>query len=358
MTDVINSLLATVFTVFASVMVKLQTMKYKIPIFLTVGLILGLIIAWGIWPAEFKNGTPGHLRADYQTYYLNWAAEEYARTEDINKIQQMLGLDIEKNPWIENPKAFEEAINLAIAQNPEHATALEQMKQEIDMFMGVGAEEEGKGEGISIFTIFGYLIVVLAIVAAGLFLISRISAGKQQERQVAKPVAPEKKSGIPGAGLMEETPPPLVEEGEEPPLKSFTTTYVLGDDFFDPSFSIEMGNEFLGECGVGISETIGPGDPKKVTALEAWLFDKSDIRTVTTVLASEYAMQDEDLLAKLEPKGEVEEIRPGMEVTLETTALRVSATIKEVEYAQGDLPDKSFYQRVSVELRAWVKQDT
>jgi hypothetical protein len=354
MTDVINSLLATVFTVFANVMVKLQTMKYKIPIFLTVGLILGLIIAWGIWPAEFKNGTPGHLRADYQIYYLNWAAEEYARTKDINKIQQILGLDIENNPWVENPETFEEAINLAINQNPERATSLQQMKREIDMFMGTGAEEEGEGKGISVITLLGYLIVVLAIVAAGLFLISRLSAGRQQQ-QVSKPVVPEK---VPGAGLMEEAPPPLMEEGEEPPLKSFTTTYVVGDDFFDPSFSIEMGNEFLGECGVGISETIGPGDPKKVTALEAWLFDKSDIRTVTTVLASEYAMQDEDLLAKLEPKGEVEEIRPGMEVTLETTALRVSATIKEVEYAQGDLPDKSFYQRVSVELRAWVKQDT
>jgi uncharacterized membrane protein YciS (DUF1049 family) len=357
MTDIVNSILATVFTAFASVMVKLQTMKYKIPIFLAVGLILGLIIAWGIWPAEFKNGTPGHLRTDYQIYYLNWAAETYAQTRDINKIQQILGLDIAKNPWVENPETFEEAINLAIAQNPDRATLLQQMKQEIDMFMGTGAEEEGEEKGISIATLFGYLIVVLAIVAAGLFLLSRLSASRQQQ-QISKPVTPEKR-GIPGAGLMEEAPPPpVMEEGEEPPLKSFTTTYVLGDDFFDPSFSIEMGSEFLGECGVGISETIGSGDPKKVTALEAWLFDKSDIRTVTTVLASEYAMGDEDLLAKLEPKGEVKEIHPGMEVTLETTALRVSATIKEVEYAQGDLPDRSFYQRVSIELRAWVKQDT
>jgi hypothetical protein len=353
MSDMINSLLATVFTVFASVMVKLQTMKYKIPIFLAVGLFLGLIIAWGIWPAEFRNGTPGHLRADYQIYYLNWAAEEYARTRDINKIQQILGLDVENNPWVENPETFEEAINLAVAQNPERAPLIQQMKQEIDRAMETGVEEGG----ISLLTLLGYLIVVLAIVVAGLFILSRLSAGRQQQ-QVSKPGTPEKR-GIPGAGLMEEAPPPTtLKEGEEPPLKSFTTTYVLGDDFFDPSFSIEMGSEFLGECGVGISETIGSGDPKKVTALEAWLFDKSDIRTITTVLASEYAMSEEDLLAKLEPKGEVKEIQPGMEVTLETTALRVSATVKEIEYAQGELPDNSFYQRVSVELRAWVKQDT
>jgi hypothetical protein len=44
-----------------------------------------------------------------------------------------------------------------------------------------------------------------------------------------------------------------------------------------------------GECGVGISETIGVGDPKKVTAFEVWLFDKNDIQTVTKVLMSAHA---------------------------------------------------------------------
>ncbi len=62
-------------------------------------------------------------------------------------------------------------------------------------------------------------------------------------------------------------------EGDRP-VKSFSTPYVLGDDYFDPSFSIEIGADFLGECGIGISETLGAGDPKKVTAFEAWLFDK------------------------------------------------------------------------------------
>jgi hypothetical protein len=40
---------------------------------------------------------------------------------------------------------------------------------------------------------------------------------------------------------------------------------------------------------------------------------------------------------------------------METTALHVSVKVKELEYAQGDLPTNSFYQRVSIELRAWVK---
>ena len=68
------------------------------------------------------------------------------------------------------------------------------------------------------------------------------------------------------------------------------TTYVMGDDLYDGSISIDtQGGDFLGEYGVGVSEIIGVGDPKKVTALEIWLFDKNDIKTATKVLMSAHA---------------------------------------------------------------------
>ena len=85
------------------------------------------------------------------------------------------------------------------------------------------------------------------------------------------------------------------------------------------------------------------------------MFDKSDIRTVTTVLASDYAANDPDLRAKLQPKGEIQELQSDMEIMLETTALRVKARVKELEYAQGNLPEQSFVQKISFELRDWVK---
>jgi hypothetical protein len=43
----------------------------------------------------------------------------------------------------------------------------------------------------------------------------------------------------------------------------------------------QQAGEFMGEYGVGVSEAIGVGEPKKVTALEIWLFDKNDIKTAT-----------------------------------------------------------------------------
>jgi hypothetical protein len=134
------------------------------------------------------------------------------------------------------------------------------------------------------------------------------------------------------------------------------TTYVLGDDHYDPSFSIELeSGEFMGECGVGISETIGAGEPDRVTALEAWLFDKNDIRTVTKVLMSKYAFNDEALRTKLAPKGEPILVREGEDLILETKMLRLRVHVVEVLYGKVDLPPDSFFERLTLELVAWVK---
>ena len=68
-------------------------------------------------------------------------------------------------------------------------------------------------------------------------------------------------------------------------IAQFMTSYNLGDDLYDDTFSIDASNgEFLGECGAGISDTIGVGDPKNISSFEVWLFDKNDIQTVTKVI--------------------------------------------------------------------------
>ncbi|MBN1487300.1 MAG: hypothetical protein JW981_06620 [Anaerolineae bacterium] len=346
-----EDLLVKVVTTFAGAMVKFENLKHKTLIFFTVGLLLGLLFAWVIWPADFKNATPGHLRIDFQSNYLAWVAEEYGTTGNLNAVENTLGLEVKENPWVKSPKTFEQAILETAAKYPERAPVLAQMQQALLAPEEGEAQPATEGKRNPLITILLWLFIVLATVGLGFIIIKRFTASK------AGPAPKGTSSAIPGVGTMQEAPVEVI-EGEEPPLKSFTTTYVLGDDFYDPSFSIEMGPDFLGECGIGVSETIGAGDPKKVTALEVWLFDKSDIRTVTSVLASEYAERDPDLQAKLAPKqteGEIELIREGLEVTLETTALRVRAKIKMVEYAEGNLPPNSYFQRVSVELRAWVK---
>ncbi len=96
-----------------------------------------------------------------------------------------------------------------------------------------------------------------------------------------------------------------------PPITQYMSTYILGDDLYDNSFSIETpSGEFLGECGSGISRPSAWAIPRKVTATEVWLFDKNDIRTVTKVLMSEHAYNDQALRTKLAPKGEAVWLAP------------------------------------------------
>jgi len=162
---------------------------------------------------------------------------------------------------------------------------------------------------------------------------------------------------------------PVYEEGEEeapfpeewrgigqPPLGHFITTYKLGEDTYDESFSIETPTgDFLGECGVGISELIGKGEPDNVTAFEVWLFDKSDIRTVTKVLMSDHAFNDEQMRARLSPKGEAVLAEVGVPFVLETTGLQVQATVTDLQYGEGETPPRSFFRQLTLGLVAMAK---
>ena len=146
--------------------------------------------------------------------------------------------------------------------------------------------------------------------------------------------------------------------GAEPPIAQFMASYKIGDDLFDDSFSVDSPvGEFLGECGVGISDTIGVGDPKKVTAFEIWLFDKNDIQTVTKVVMSPHAFNDPSIRQRLEAKGDAVLAEPGGETILETQTLQMVARIVNLDFgADGALPPQSFFDNLILELAVWPKE--
>jgi hypothetical protein len=138
------------------------------------------------------------------------------------------------------------------------------------------------------------------------------------------------------------------------PIATFRSTYSLGDDLYDDSFSIEgPGGDFLGECGVGIGDIIGVGEPKKVSAFEVWLFDKNDIQTVTKVLLSSYAHQDQETLNRLATKGDPVLAENGELFELTTESLRLEARIVDITFGEGALPSGSYFERMAIELRVW-----
>jgi hypothetical protein len=131
---------------------------------------------------------------------------------------------------------------------------------------------------------------------------------------------------------------------------------MLGDDLFDDSFSIDSpAGEFLGECGIGIAETIGVGEPKRVGSFEVWLFDKNDIQTVTKVLMSAHVYDDEATRQRLAAKGEPVLAEPGSQIALETATLQLAARVVDMSYGEGALPAESFFERLTLELAVWPK---
>jgi hypothetical protein len=207
------------------------------------------------------------------------------------------------------------------------------------------AQEDGGGGLGQVFLVCGLLLLLVGLIAAIVFI---------WQRRVRQPVDEE-------MGFVDVDNPPLLETviADQPvtPIARFETTYVRGHDTYDDSFSIEnTDGDFLGECGVGLSDAIGPDTPKSVTAFEVWLFDKNDIRTVTKVVMSDHAFFDEAIKAKLAPKGEPILARPDETIVLETASLIVNAVISELEYGSGAAPPQSFFERFTVELSAWAKE--
>jgi hypothetical protein len=141
------------------------------------------------------------------------------------------------------------------------------------------------------------------------------------------------------------------------PIIHKLTTYVQGYKHFDMSFGIETAtDEFLGECGIGLSAAL-PYDRDKGVAFEIWLFDKNDIKTVSHTVGSVLALSDENMQKVLKNKGPIDVIEPDCLWTLETKTLRLDARILDVEYAYStsDLPPNSTFEHVVFEIAVWRK---
>jgi hypothetical protein len=324
------------------------TVVKKLPVvpiaLFVVGLVLGLLIGWVIAPVKFVDATPSYLRADLQEDYLRMAIDSYRINPDPNMaVQRWKGLGvgaqdafnkIQADPRGVDPaviKSFGELITNVLSNEPP-------------------ATDAGSGSStVKTITMVVGLVVLLGVLGVGGLYLYRLLANRgsgevtptMQAMEISRKA---EKTNFEQLGLA-------------PPITQTMTTYVLGDDLYDESFSIDtQAGEFMGEYGVGVSEAIGVGEPKKVTALEFWLFDKNDIKTATKVLMSRHAFNDAGIRARLEPKGELVVVEPQAQVLLETATLQLLATVVDLEYGHGPLPPDSYFERITLELAVWPRQ--
>ncbi len=319
---------------------------------LVVGLIIGLFFAWVVWPVQWTDQPVYQLRPDLQMDYLVMTIQSFEQTGDVqvaSRRWQELGPN--KMALLEQLQAQppatlgQDAIGrFAAAVNAGPLTGVPTPP------LGATAEVPGTttAAGSGALT---WVVVVMCLLTLGIGALLVYLFYFRNRR----PAIAANRAAAPAAGRTSEQAA-AYPEGQEPPIVQYLTTYNTGNDLYDDSFSIDSpSGEFLGECGVGISETIGVGDPKKVTAFEVWLFDKNDIQTVTKVLMSQHAFNDNSISQRLASKGEPVLAEPGKRILLETATLQLEARVVNMNYGQGALPANSFFEQMTLELAVWPK---
>lgn len=317
---------------------------------LILGFGLGLLWGWGIQPVQWTDNPPTLLRSDYQVDFLRMTIDSYG----LNGNQ-----DLAKKRWADLGTAAQSALQV-IQTNPDgqDVTLIMQFKDMVAGAAAVGTpvvatpvpttstSTDTGGSSAGQIALIGLAILAVLVVAYALVKFLKPNFRRRSAAPVQQVEEFSRETEMTDFSVM----------GDRSPIAQFVATYVSGDDLFDDSFSIDSASgEFLGECGVGISETIGVGDPKKVSAFEVWMFDKNDIQTVTKVLMSAHAFNDPATFQRLQSKGEPILLAKGQKVTLETATLQMIATIAEGEYGESALPTESFFNRVTLELAIWQK---
>ena len=311
-----------------------------------IGVLVGwFVLGWWLAPVEWTDAAPVDLQPSYRDAHVASVAAAYSTGLFTLNDVGILG----KGERWSYTDFIAELNRLAAGASPEMKVAYAKLALDL---APVAAQETAAPPPSTSQQPLVWLLLILALAAVAFFTIMLLRRGRR-----AAPAGAAGAARAPGG--VPATRAAVWPEEAQPPLRQFDLTYVIGDDRFDLSHAIETSTGmFLGECGMGISETIGTPDPSKVTAFEVWLFDKNDIRTVTSVLMSEHAYDDPALKAKLAAKGDLVKADVNAPITLETATLRVRAKVTELEYGAGALPDKSFFNRLHVVMAAWPIGDS
>lgn len=333
---------------------------------LIVGFVVGLVVGWGT--VDFKPNADD-VAAAADSYALNGDANlAKARLQSLSKAELariLNGLIRERNLnnrtiEAERLNALARALSVSVGSSPGVTPS------STDTTLRSLQNAPPSSPTVTNLLVPVGLILVFAIllIGGGILFVSRIAPGMRAADETA-PSSREVSSQVrlaPGPAYADDEARQLTKSStatakeRRGALGHFQAAYTLGSDRYDVSFPLESPQqEFLGECGMGVSETIGEGAPEKVIALDLWLFDKADVRTVTQILMSEYAFNNPGLRAKV-AKGAAVLAAKDKTLTLETQSLRVQATIVELIYAPDpNLPPNSYFQKLTVEIAAVLK---
>lgn len=351
---------------------------------LILGFALGLVWGWVIQPVEWADADPSYLSEQYKEDYFRMVVDSYrvnfsdglakTRIDAMNTDVEAMYSTVGNNPGTVDPafllyfgKFLSEQGYFTSEKIPFEPSA--SSTDTTDPGSTVIESQGAENSGLSVTFVIIASIFAVGLAGFAIYTILRRRSrsfadeyDEEYEEYEEEQPAPDRKFATPLRREASQQPirpqsRSAVEHGsEKQPFARFQTTYLVGNDDFNESYSIDSRNgEYLGECGFGVSEFMGVGSPKKASAFEVWMFDKNDIQTVTKVLMTPFLFNDYNSRARLEPKGELVEVKPGKQIRLETATLFMIATIKDMKFGEGISADKSYLDQISMDLSIWQK---
>lgn len=352
---------------------------------------LGLYYGWQVDPVTYQGGAyPSELTQAYQNHYLAMAVDSYLVNQQLDIAAERL-------------KTFDTAtqVRTLAERSASYVSAGRGVEAQLINTLALELRNRGNWEESTIQNVIADLTVEYQADPARAQAISSFSA-QLLNGQVPVPAPVDQAEGVePAATPVEEVPAtaaqegpllptwtvllccvgvlvvfaglaywaylsrkraqapsrrPVTWEGEgRPPLKQWTGTYTLSQDNYDEFFTIETDDgDFLGESGIGIMDSVPGTSPKQVLSFDVGLFDKTDITTLSRVVMSPYAYNDETLRKKVEANPQAEAIlaQPGRKFNFETTAMRVEAEIVDVEFD----PEQKYFEKLTSKLNVFLKE--
>ncbi len=322
--------------------------------------LVGMVWAYVLDPTVFYNAQPSQLEQSWQNTWVELLADRQAAGgyDDSSLVDYLRAVD--------NPQGIVDTqINATSGETPARVSDLRPLADQAEP--GTAAPQPSIIATLRPWVLGTIVIAVVAVIASLLYgfyiqpivvepIRKRMAPQTESSASTKAEISAIQEAKKLRAAMKADVPVNVGTVDLGPPVTRHISIYTPGRQY-DDSFSIETSDEeFLGECGVAISETIGVGTPEKVSAIEVWLFDKEDfVRTLTKVFASEHAFNDPAIRSKLEPKGEIVMVQPGAVAVLETNTLRLQARIVDVQYGTGPLPANSHFDKLTVELATWRK---